>query len=71
MNKLKVAIVGTVYPTGAQARCSKPEREPSVRAHMLYPHKVLTFPVKSLEQVANIHKGRAILTNRAKVLGYQ
>lgn len=40
MNKLKVAIVGTVYPTDAQARCSKPEREPSVRAHMLCPHKV-------------------------------
>ena len=40
MNKLKVAIVGTVYPMGAQARWSKPERESSVRAHMLCPHKV-------------------------------
>jgi hypothetical protein len=32
---------------------------------------VLTFPVKSLSQAANPHRGRAILTNPSTVPGYQ
>ncbi|MEH1919457.1 hypothetical protein, partial [Nostoc sp.] len=31
----------------------------------------LTFPVKSLLQAANPHRGRVILTNLATVPGYQ
>ncbi len=32
---------------------------------------ILTFPVKSLLQAANPHRGRVILTNLATVPGYQ
>ncbi|MCC5669326.1 hypothetical protein LC653_37195, partial [Nostoc sp. CHAB 5784] len=31
----------------------------------------LTFPVKSVLQAANLHRGRVILTNLATVPGYQ
>ena len=32
---------------------------------------ILTFPVKSVLQAANLHRGRVILTNLATVPGYQ
>ena len=32
---------------------------------------LLTFPVKCLWQAASLHKGRVILTNHARELGFQ
>ncbi|MEH2107601.1 hypothetical protein, partial [Nostoc sp.] len=66
---LPIAI--TFIPFQADAQIRRPVRR-SVPARIIRrPLRVLTFPVKSLLQAANLHKGHAILTSLATVPGYQ